>query len=146
MKDVIDAAILLIGKVLEVNGVHVNMNFGTDSSIYSYKSELTQVFLNLFKNVLDIVKEKSLIDVTINIEVKREDGFVVTYFEDNAGGIPSDVLDKIFLPYFSTKNELQGTGLGLHLSKTIVEDHCSGKVEVENRENGACFIISLPLQ
>jgi len=63
--------------------------------------------------------------------------------EDNGGGVPEDILPDIFNPYFSTKNEKNGTGLGLYMSKTIVEEHHHGWLEAINQNNGVCFKIQL---
>ncbi len=62
---------------------------------------------------------------------------------DNGGGIPEDILEKIFDPYFSTKHEKNGTGLGLYMSKTIVETHHDGKFYAENRDSGVCFFLDM---
>ena len=103
-----------------------------------------QVFLNLFKNLLDVVNEKALDEVKTTITVVEKNNKVQIEFADNAGGIDQDVIDKVFLPYFTTKDELQGTGLGLYLSKSIVEEHCNGLLSVANKNSGACFTMVLP--
>ncbi|NOR57637.1 MAG: histidine kinase, partial [Sulfurimonas sp.] len=71
--------------------------------------------------------------------------FAYIAIEDNAGGIKSSLIDKIFDPYFSTKKAKGGTGLGLYMSNTIIKEHCTGSLDVQNIENGAKFLISLPL-
>jgi len=114
----------------------------------TYDSELKQVVLNLIKNAEDALKEKNISDPTIVIEISD---FVLRVY-DNAGGIDDTILEKIFDPYFTTKEKKDGTGLGLYMSKTIVEDHCGGKLQVKNgifvykdkELNGAQFTIELP--
>ena len=71
----------------------------------------------------------------------------MAYFKicDNAGGIPEDVLPRIFEPYFTTKEEKGGTGLGLYMSQMIIEKHLKGTISVENSDEGACFTVSIPL-
>ena len=108
-----------------------------------YSSELVQVFLNIMKNSMDALVEHEKKNPYILIRGSEyEDKSVIT-FEDNGGGIPIDVMDKIFEPYFTTKDEKNGTGLGLYMSKMIVEEHCDGHIIVENTELGTRFTIAL---
>jgi signal transduction histidine kinase len=76
----------------------------------------------------------------IEVEILK-DGFVRV--RDNAGGIPEEIIDQIFNPYFTTKEEGKGTGIGLHMSRTIIEEHLDGKLSVRNVESGAEFQIEL---
>ena len=95
--------------------------------------------MNLIKNAEDVLLERKVENPTITIETRDN----ILRVKDNAGGIPEDILDKIFDPYFSTKTKKDGTGLGLYMSKTIVEEHCGGKLLVENSDEGAVFSIIL---
>ena len=88
---------------------------------------------------MEAVVSKNIKNPMINIEI-FDDKVTI---EDNAGGIPKDIIDSIFDPYFSTKPQKDGTGLGLYVSKTIIEDHCKGKLTVQNTTNGAMFIVQL---
>ena len=96
---------------------------------------------NLLKNAEDVLKEKAIENPIITIEA---DGYTLRV-KDNAGGVPEDIIEKIFDPYFSTKKEKDGTGLGLYMSKTIVAEHCGGKLNVYNDAKGAVFKIELPI-
>jgi len=117
-----------------------------------YTSEMMQVILNIFKNSQDNFKEKALKDgashkiknpkITISCKCTSDDKIILDIC-DNGGGIDEDILPKIFDPYFSTKDEKNGTGLGLYMSKTIVEEHHNGKLQVSNRDDGVCFTIEL---
>ena len=76
--------------------------------------------------------------------IVKKDDTVCLSINDNAAGVPIDIIENIFDPYFSTKNEKTGTGLGLYMSKKIIEDHCNGKLTISNNDYGAEFIIVLP--
>jgi PAS domain S-box-containing protein len=112
-----------------------------DSSFESYENELKQVLLNLIKNAEDVLLENKIEDAYIKITTYSKDDEYVLEVSDNAGGVPEDIIGKIFDPYFSTKTQKDGTGLGLYMSKMIIEDHCKGKLTVTNNENGALFKI-----
>ena len=105
----------------------------------TYPNELKQVVLNLLKNAEDILLEKEIEHPVITIETQNN----LLRISDNAGGVPSEIIDKIFNPYFSTKTQKDGTGLGLYMSKTIIEEHCQGKLTVSNSDVGAVFEVTL---
>ena len=86
---------------------------------------------------------KEIKDKLIKIETLHENSKFIIRISDNAGGIPENIIDKIFEPYYSTKLEKEGTGLGLYMSKTIIEDHCHGRIYAQNDNGGAVFIIEL---
>ncbi|MGB0990451.1 MAG: sensor histidine kinase [Halarcobacter sp.] len=107
--------------------------------------ELAQVLINILNNAKDVILQRKIEDGTITIAlIKTNKNFKIT-IEDNAKGIEKDVLPKIFDPYFTTKHQFHGTGLGLYMSKIIVEKHLFGQLEVENTKKGAKFTITIPL-
>jgi len=117
-----------------------------NSSVYTFESELKQVFMSIINNAADALQEKSIEEAKIYISLKDEGENLLISIIDNAGGIANNIIDKIFLPYFSTKNEKNGTGLGLHMAKTIIENHVHGSLSVQNstRFGGAEFKINIP--
>ncbi|SFV61922.1 Aerotaxis receptor Aer [hydrothermal vent metagenome] len=135
----------LINKTLEIVEVSLkNKNITiireeeSKEVFVTYTNELKQVVLNLIKNAEDILLEKNIKEPYIKIVT--EGNKLKIY--DNGGGIPEDIIDKIFDPYFSTKS-LNGTGLGLYMSKTIIEEHCEGKLTAHNEADGAVFVVEL---
>ncbi len=108
----------------------------------SYRNELSQVIINLFTNAKDAFIERSIKDPLITLTIDKIEDKVILKICDNAGGIDDDVLPKIFDPYFTTKKEGKGTGIGLYMSKTIIEDHMDGQLHVENSSEGSCFILT----
>jgi signal transduction histidine kinase len=114
-------------------------------NVYGPQGEFSQVILNILSNARDAIKEKQIKEGIVEVELSATDDAIIISIGDNAGGIPEDVLPKIFDPYFSTKNKTQGTGIGLYMSKTIIEKHFEGKLEAYNEEKGAVFTITLPL-
>ncbi len=125
------------------DGIEIVENFISNKKVKIYSNEFMQVILNILKNAQDNFKERATKNPKITITCKDSDDKVIIEICDNGGGIPEDIMPKIFDPYFSTKDEKNGTGLGLHMSKTIVEEHHNGKLQVSNRDSGVCFRIIL---
>ena len=96
-------------------------------------------------NSKDALFDKKIINPIINIEVFIDKNNVIIKVYDNANGINEDYIDNIFEPYFTTKENTKGTGLGLYMSKMIIEQNMNGELSVKNINNGACFTIILPL-
>jgi signal transduction histidine kinase len=109
----------------------------------NYQNDIMHVILNIFNNAKDAINDKNIIDGKIFLETIKCDDILKIEISDNGGGIPDSIIDKIFEPYFTTKDEKYGTGIGLHLSKMIIESKCNGKLYVDNIPNGAKFTIEL---
>lgn len=144
IEDVFNEAFSVVGKSLENNNIEVKKEFKTSNKITTYSRELMQVIINIVKNAKEALVANDIEDKEIDISVEEESNIFTIKICDNAGGVDKDIVHQIFNPYFTTKNEKQGTGLGLYMSKTIVEKHLKGKIEVTNIESGACFQITLP--
>jgi len=140
VKEVLDIASIS----LENKNIHIYTEFKSNKKINTYQNELKQVILNLIKNAEDILIEKEIKEPYINIKTYDDENNLYLTVDDNGGGIPKKVIGKIFEPYFSTKIQKDGTGLGLYMSKIIIEEHCNGKLSVENNTQGAVFTIALP--
>jgi len=138
----IDETLHIARVSIENHKIKIKTNLCCNKEIVTYANEVKQVLLNLLKNAQDALLERDVQDPYIEIgTLCGENDQTYIYVKDNAGGVPSDIKDKIFEPYFSTKLEKDGTGLGLYMSKTIIEDHCGGKLYVENEKDGAKFVI-----
>jgi signal transduction histidine kinase len=111
--------------------------------IKGYPNELLQSFLILFQNSKDVLAEKKIDNAYIKITMKIDNNKCIIIFEDNGGGIQEDIIDKIFTPYFSTKDIKSGTGIGLFMAKTIIEKHLNGVIVPSNTKVGAKFEIRL---
>ena len=118
-------------------------NFHCEDKFVSYPNELKQVVLNLIKNAEDILIEKEVKKPYIKIQTYKMNHKFVLELSDNGGGIPVSIINNVFDPYFSTKTQKDGTGLGLYMSKTIIEQHCNGELSVSNNEVGAVFKVIL---
>jgi len=139
IEDVIEKSLNIINSSIVINCIDITKEYNYKGDIELYDSEMMQVILNILKNAQDNFQEKQTKNPYIRITTEDRRISIC----DNGGGIAEDIIDKIFDPYFSTKNEKNGTGLGLYMSKTIVEEHHNGKLNVENTDDGACFIIEL---
>ncbi|MBU3915187.1 GAF domain-containing protein, partial [bacterium] len=143
---IIERTLSLIGKSLESKSIVIKENHSFLEPIVTYSNEIMQVFVNILKNAQDAIVEKKIVSPRIIITGKETESHQIVTISDNAGGISEDHLEKIFEPYFSTKDEKTGTGLGLYMSKIIVEKHCHGELNVWNTNDGACFEMKLPIK
>jgi len=139
LEDMISKSLKIIKSSLVNDNIEIIEEYNSSQVIELYENEMMQVILNLLRNAQDKFKEKLIEKPYIKITTQNTKIIIC----DNAGGISEDIIEKIFDPYFSTKDEKNGTGLGLHLSKTIVEEHHNGTLSVSNTFNGVCFIIEL---
>jgi PAS domain S-box-containing protein len=137
---IIEKTLLLIEEPLKNKDITIIKELNSDKEFLTYENEITQVILNLIKNAEDILLENRIKNPTITI-ITIENKIII---KDNGKGVPKDIINKIFDPYFSTKLKKDGTGLGLYMSKTIIEEHCNGKLSVRNEDGiGAVFTIKL---
>jgi YesN/AraC family two-component response regulator len=149
LKQCIHQTIDMIEKELEEHQVVVNTDLD-DIVTLGYSNEFGQVLLNLINNAKDEFISREIKEPLIKIELKELNERAVIKVTDNAGGIPNNILDKIFEPYFSTKSKNKA-GIGLYMSKNIIETHMNGTIVAENAydgdiESGASFIIDFPVE
>lgn len=120
----------------------------TDFEMTGYPGELQKVLHNLIGNAKDAIEEKMEKEkefqgeITLAYNTSATGNYVLV--SDNGGGIPDEIIDKVFDPYYTTKEQGKGTGLGLYMSKVIIENTLNGRLSVHNDEKGAVFKIELP--
>jgi PAS domain S-box-containing protein len=144
LREIIENTLNIIQIPMENSNIRFDIQLENLDPINIYKNELMQVVLNILKNSEDNFKEKIMQDKIVCIKTYEENINQIMVIEDNGGGINDDILLKIFDPYFSTKSDKNGTGLGLYMSKIIVEEHHNGKLLANNTANGVRFTITLP--
>jgi len=138
--EVVNASIKLLDSSLEDSHIKLYIDISQgECKIFGYKNEFIQVVVNIINNAKDALKEKSTGSRDIFINSVNENGIVTFNISDNAGGIPEDIINRIFEPYYTTKEEGKGTGIGLYMSKTIIEDNMNGNISAYNTEDGAMF-------
>ena len=139
----IEKAYAIMKTAFITHQINVIKTYQTDKTLSLYDNEFMQVILNILKNAQDQLVEKNITHPTIMIKTYESGEYIMIEISDNAGGIPPEYIETIFDPYFSTKDQKNGTGLGLYMSKVIVDDHHSGKISVHNNEEGAVFTIAV---
>ena len=142
-KDVVEASLSLIKESFQQARIEVRMQAEEPVSIEGYRNEYSQALLNILLNARDILLERRVANPKVTIRIFSRHGKSVVTITDNAGGIPVEIMDKIFDPYFTTKPPDKGTGIGLFMSRTIIETNMSGKLSVQNTGEGAEFKIEV---
>ncbi len=135
----------LIGSTFDYHEIDIEYNVDEDIKVIGFANEFSQVILNILTNSKDAFTEKKIIDSKVTLEIQKSEKYGAVIIKDNAGGIPKNIIEKVFEPYFTTKEEGKGTGIGLYMSKIIIEKNMKGKLSVNNTEDGAEFTISIPL-
>ncbi len=126
------------------NFIQISLKADHDILLKSIPGELSQVILNILNNAKDVLISKDQAKKFVNIEVIDQGDKVIISIEDNGGGIPEEIIPKIYDPYFTTKHKSQGTGIGLYMSHKIVTKNLKGNLYVQNTQSGAKFFIELP--
>lgn len=142
--DVVHQAQDIIEPALTSNHINLKINENCAQLVPCLKNELSQVILNIIANAMDALVGNNVEygEITITTEEHQNEAYMI--IDDNAGGIPEEIIEKIFEPYFTTKSDSNDTGIGLYMSKAIIEEHMSGKLEIYNTLSGASFKITLP--
>ena len=134
-----------IRKLVEVQLKNHNINLiieSDDIKLNTYKKELSHVIMNLISNARDALDERDIPNKEIKI-VAKEEGDKIFISVENQGEIPKEIQDRLFEPYFTTKEEGKGTGLGLYMSRKIVQELLKGKIYFESKDGKTRFIIEL---
>lgn len=143
-------SIIQTSKFLEAEfrhaGIEVEFDLDRNLIFYGFQNEITQVVLNILNNARDAFVENKIENPILRIHLKKDNGRALIIIEDNAGGIPEELLPQIFNAYVSTKKESKGTGLGLYIARSIIENNLGGKITAKNSLNGAVFNIDLPVE
>jgi len=142
----IEDALIISDTILRDKGIDLIKDIQNDDiTIKTIPNELTEVIINIVNNAADAIVENNIKNGFVKVNIEKTKSMVIISIEDNGGGVPEDIKEKIFDEYFTTKSEDKGTGLGLAMSKRIVTQSLNGKLYIENTQDGAKFIIELPL-
>lgn len=133
----------LLGPLLASKKIEFIKNIDPSIEILVYHNELKQVLLNIVNNAREAIEHNKSKIREITITCVSDKYHCTISIQDSGGGVPHHIVDKIFDPYFTTKFESQGTGIGLYMAKMIIEKHCFGKLSIYNTKEGACFEIWL---
>jgi signal transduction histidine kinase len=140
---VIQKTISFVEPSLKCRNIVILVQAEDDLTVTGYPNEYAQVLLNILSNARDEFVERGVEKPQILIRAFRKRNKIVVTVSDNAGGIPESIVEKIFEPYFTTKELGRGTGVGLYMSKTIIEKHMGGKLSARNIRGGAEFRIEI---
>ena len=142
IKEVVLKTIKFLETSIKFNNIKLILNLPDDCIITGFPNEYSQVILVILNNAKDALLERKIKEKQIEINLEKEKNRTILKITDNAGGIDAKVMDKIFNPYFTTKED-KGTGVGLYMSKMIIEKNMKGKLSFGNTKKGAEFKIEI---
>ena len=152
LSNVIDKCIESQKYIFDLNNIEIVTNYENSITIINFQNSLIQSLINLIHNSRDILQDRDDKKRYIFINTKEEEDTVLITFKDNGGGIKTEFLNKIFEPYFTTKHQSLGIGIGLNITYKLINDTMLGKIKVKNSKftynnemlEGAEFTIYLP--
>lgn len=143
LEEACNNACFIIESTLENNNIQMITEIEEDCKVYGYSREFSQAILNILSNAKDALLERKIENPYIKLTIKKGFKYAIVKIQDNAGGIPEKIFEKIFEPYFTTKHEKQGSGIGLYMCKIIIEDNMNGYINAKNVQNGVLFTIKI---
>lgn len=132
-----------VSAALKSRNIQVTIESDEEISTIGHQNEYSQVLLNIISNASEACIERSITEPHILIRITRENERSVVYIRDNCGGIPDDIMPRIFDPYFTTRSPDRGTGIGLYMSKVIIEQNMAGSLTAQNIGSGAEFRVEV---
>jgi C4-dicarboxylate-specific signal transduction histidine kinase len=139
----VSKALEFITPSLNDKGIRISTIEQPEVSVVGYRNEYGQVLLNILSNAKDVLIQRNIAEARIAISISKENDRSVVTITDNGGGIDTDVMPRIFDPYFTTKEKMQGTGIGLYMSKIIIEQNMGGSLTAENVAGGVALRIEV---
>ena len=139
-----ERSIAILQASLKYHGIEFSFDISEKMEVLGYPNEFAQALLNILSNAKDVLSEREISNPFIRLNLKKGYKYILIVIEDNGGGIAREQMERIFEPYFTTKYAKQGTGIGLYMTKMIIENNMGGIITVKNTEIGALFTIKLP--
>ncbi len=143
INDACERASSILQASLRYHSIHFSLVAEEEIKVLGYPNEFAQALLNILSNAKDVLTDRQIENPFIHMSVKNGDKYTLIKIEDNGGGIAPEHIERIFEPYFTTKHAKQGTGIGLYMTKMIIENNMNGIVTVSNTEHGALFTIKI---
>ncbi len=139
----INSTVNIISGSLKRENIQLDIIIKNNAKMVGYKNEYSQVLINIINNARDVLVQRKIKKPRITITIEQIKNNIITSVEDNAGGIEIRPIQKVFDPFF-TYDKINGTGIGLFMSKLIVEKNMNGRLFVDNTKNGALFKMTIP--
>ncbi len=143
VKEACENVVFIMSSSLKDKNIKVAINIDSEVKIFGYKSEFEQVVLNILSNAKYVLIKNKIKEPCVCITLKDKGDVACLSIEDNGGGIQTEPIEKIFEPYFTTKESSSGTGIGLYMSKLIIEKNMGGSLKAYNSDKGAIFCIEI---
>jgi nitrogen fixation/metabolism regulation signal transduction histidine kinase len=146
LKETILKIASLVNFEFKVNNIQIKIDICESISLLALENQLQQAIINILLNAKDAIINKNINNGIVYINAKKKNSSIELIIQDNGGGVENkEILKSMFEPYFTTKLQSQGTGIGLYMTKIIIEQNMKGKIEVKNIPNGLKFTIKIPI-